>query len=153
MFSSVDELRDAIGTVLGPGDWHQVEQAQVDLFAEATGDRQWIHVDPQRAATGPFGGTIAHGYLTLSLVPVLVRGIYRIEGVALAVNYGLGKVRFPAPVRTGTSVRARVELKELSDVAGGAQLASLVTVDSSAADKPCCVAETLTRLYPNTDAQ
>jgi len=148
VFSSLGELRDAVGTVLGPGEWHQVEQAQVDLFAEATGDRQWIHVDPERAAAGPYGGTVAHGFLTLSLLPVLVRGLYRIEGVGLAVNYGLGKVRFPAPVRTGTAVRASVELRDVADVGGGVQLVSLVTVESSSAAKPCCVAEALTRFYP-----
>ncbi len=148
VFSSLDELRAAVGTVLGPGDWLRVEQAQVDLFAAATGDHQWIHVDPVRAAAGPFGGTIAHGFLTLSLLPVLVRGLYRIDGVGMAVNYGLGKVRFPAPVPTGTTVRARVALREVSDVTGGAQLVSLVTVESSASEKPCCVAEAMTRFYP-----
>ena len=106
VFESVDELRAAAGEHLGYSDWHTVDQAQVTAFAEATGDRQWIHVDPERAAQGPFGTTVAHGYLTLSLLPMLVSQVYRVTGVRMGLNYGLNRVRFPAPLPTGSQVRA-----------------------------------------------
>ncbi|MYX43572.1 dehydratase, partial [Streptomyces sp. SID89] len=114
---------------------------------EATGDHQWIHVDAERAASGPFGGTIAHGFLTLSLIPVLVKEVYRTEGVAMAVNYGLNKVRFMNPVRVGSRVRASVDVVAADEVRGGHQVVLKVTVEIEGADKPACVAETVTRLH------
>ena len=113
VFQGIEELQKAVGDHLGHSDWHTITQEQIDLFAEATGDHQWIHVDPEKAAQGPFGTTIAHGYLTLSLVPRLVSEIYRVEGLAMGVNYGANKVRFPSPVPVGSRVRAGVEILSL----------------------------------------
>ncbi|MBX7267178.1 MaoC family dehydratase [Micromonospora sp. Llam7] len=146
-FASIDELAGAVGETLGPGPWYPVDQRRVDLFADATDDHQWIHLDPQRAAAGPYGGTIAHGYLTLSLLPVLVGRLYRVAGVRMGVNYGLNRVRFPAPVRVGTSVRAVATVGQVDPIEGGAQLVTTVTVDSDAGGKLVCVAETVSRLY------
>lgn len=146
-FDSLDELAAAVGQTLGPGPWQRIDQGRVDLFADATDDHQWIHLDPQRAATGPYGGTIAHGYLTLSLLPALVGRLYRVRGVRMGVNYGLNRVRFPAPVRVGTAVRAVATIAEVSPVAGGVQLVTAVTVECDAGGKPVCVAETVSRLY------
>ena len=146
-FASLDELRAAVGTEVGPGPWMDVTQERIDKFADATGDHQWIHVDPDRAASGPFGGTIAHGFLSLSLIPALTDGLTTVDGVTMGVNYGLNKVRFPAPVPVGSRVRGRVELLSVDDVPGGLQLTSRVTVERDGGDKPPCVAETVTRLY------
>jgi acyl dehydratase len=146
-FGSPAALVAAVGESLGPGRWYAVDQDRVDLFAEATDDHQWIHVDPERAAAGPFGGTIAHGYLTLSLLPALVTELYRVEGVRMGVNYGLNKVRFPAPLRVGTQVRATAVIAEVTTVPNGLQLVNAVTVESAAGGKPVCVAETVSRLY------
>jgi acyl dehydratase len=143
----LDAVREAVGEELGHSPWRVVDQAQVDAFAEATGDRQWIHVDPQRAARGPFGTTIAHGYLVLSLLPSLAAEIYRVEGIRMAVNYGLNRVRFPSPVPTGSSVRARVRLVSAEEIAGGLHVINEVTVEREGHDKPCCVAETVSRFY------
>src|SRR5665811_1000138 len=118
-------------------------QQQVNLFAEATGDHQWIHVDPERAKTGPFGGPIAHGYLTLSLIPVLMGQIIRVEGVSMGVNYGANKVRFPAPVPVGAEVRAGATLASVEEVSGGIQVAMDVTIEVRDATKPSCVAQTV----------
>jgi acyl dehydratase len=128
------------------GDWLLVDQERIDGFARVTGDDQWIHVDPARAADGPFGTTVAHGWLTASLIPVLVRGIYRVEGVRSAVNYGSDRVRFPAPVPVDSRVRATVDLEDLQDVPGGVQLTNLVTVEREGGDRPVCVARVLSRL-------
>ncbi|MEU7800088.1 MaoC family dehydratase [Micromonospora arborensis] len=147
VFSSFEELSAAVGEHLGPGPWQPIEQSRVDLFADATDDHQWIHLDPIRAAAGPFGATIAHGYLTLSLLPALARELYRVEGVAMGVNYGLNRVRFPAPVRVGAAVRATATIAEVSPVIGGVQLVAAVTVESDSGGKPVCVAETVSRLY------
>lgn len=147
VFTSVDELTAAIGETLGPGPWQPIEQDRVNLFADATDDHQWIHVDPERAAAGPFGATIAHGFLTLSLVPALAGQLYRVEGVAMGVNYGLNRVRFPAPLRVGAAVRASAVIAEVSPVSGGVQVVTAVTVNSDGGDKPVCVAETVSRLY------
>jgi acyl dehydratase len=147
IFSSPAELAAAVGTRIGTGDWVTVDQKRIDLFAEATGDHQWIHVDPERAAEGPFGGTIAHGYLTLSLIPVLVQDVYRTEGVRMGVNYGLNKVRFPAPVRSGSRVRASVTVLSAEEVSGGLQVTTQITVEIEGGAKPACVAETVVRLY------
>lgn len=146
-FTSVDELKAAVGTEVGVGDWLEIDQARIEKFADATEDHQWIHVDPERAAQGPFGTTVAHGFLTLSLIPGLVQGFTSVEGAKMGVNYGLNKVRFPAPVPSGSRVRARVELAEVNDVPGGVQVVSRVTVERDGGDKPVCVAETVSRLY------
>ncbi len=144
-FNSPTELAGVVDTVLGHSDWHIVDQDRINGFAAATGDDQWIHIDAERAASGPFGTTIAHGYLTLSLIPVLVRDIFRVQGSRLAINYGLNKVRFPAPVPVGTAVRATVTVISVEEVTGGVQAISQVVVEAQGIDKPCCVAETVTR--------
>ena len=146
-FASLAELTAAVGTELGSSDWHTIEQARIDLFAEATGDHQWIHVDPARAARSPFGSTIAHGYLTLSLIPVLAKECYDVKGVRMALNYGSDKVRFPAPVPVGTAVRATAELVSATEVPGGVQAVVRFTIVSEGGSKPHCVAETITRFY------
>ena len=140
-FDGLDQLGAAVGEQLGQSDWHEITQEQVNLFAEATGDHQWIHVDPERAKDGPFGQTIAHGYLTLSLLPVLVAEIYRVEGVAMGLNYGTNKVRFPAPVPVGSKVRALAQLVELTPSAIGTQAVVRVTIEIEGGGKPACVAD------------
>lgn len=145
-FGSIDELAACQGEVIGSSDWVTITQEAVNLFADATGDHQWIHVDPERAASGPFGTTIAHGYMTLAMLPQLMQQIYRLEGVKLAINYGLNKVRFPAPVPVGAKVRAQTSVVEVADAGGGAHqvtLSTTVAIDGSA--KPACVAESVVR--------
>lgn len=139
--------RDRVGTELGLSAWHEITQERVNLFAEATGDHQWIHVNPELARQGPFGGPIAHGYLTLSMLPMLLGDLIRSEGVALAVNYGLNRVRFTSPVPVGARVRAVASLKEFEEVSGGVQLVLAVRVEIEGQEKPALVAETITRLY------
>jgi len=146
--TGMDELKLAEGEELGTSDWHEVTQADVDAFADVTGDHQWIHVDPERARETPFGGTIAHGYYTLSLAPMLSEQIVRLDGFAFAVNYGLNKVRFPAPLPVGSKVRLRGKLSNLEEVPGGAQITMELTFERDGGDKPVCVAETLARVYP-----
>lgn len=147
VFNGVDDLRTAAGTEIGVSDWVTIDQAQIDLFAEATGDHQWIHVDPERAAAGPFGTTIAHGFLSLSLLSSLVAQVYRVDGGKMGVNYGLNKVRFTSPVPVGSKVRGRIELVDVSDATGGVQLTNKVTVEIEGAERPALVAEWLTRQY------
>lgn len=144
---SLDELSALVGTHLGYSDFRTVTQEQVNLFAEATGDHQWIHVDPERAASGPFGHTIAHGYLTLSLIPVLLGGVMKVDGVSMGVNYGTNKVRFTSPVLVGSEVRAGATLASVESVSGGVQVALDVTVEAKGAEKPSCVAQVLFRYY------
>ncbi|MCO7191443.1 MaoC family dehydratase [Pseudonocardia sp. McavD-2-B] len=134
-----------LGEELGRSDLHEITQEAVDTFADATGDHQWIHVDPERAKDGPFGGTIAHGYLTLSLVPRLLPEILEITGFSLVVNYGCEKVRFPSPVPVGSTVRATAVLDEVTEVKGGLQLAITMTIGVEDAAKPACVVTFLTR--------
>jgi acyl dehydratase len=150
-FASITELAGAVGEVIGPGPWYRVEQDRVNAFADATGDHQWIHTDPERAATGPYGTTVAHGYLTLSLLPALMQDVYRVEGVRMGINYGLNRVRFPAPLRTGDAVRISAEIVAVEPVPGGVQLVTRVTVEPDRGGKPCCVAETVTRLYAEAE--
>ncbi|MDI3388787.1 MaoC family dehydratase [Streptomyces sp. B-S-A8] len=148
IFRSVEELRAAVGEELGSGDWLEVDQKRIDLFADATGDHQWIHVDPEKAAEGPFGTTIAHGYLTLSLLPTLVPQIMRVENVRMGINYGTNKVRFPSPVPVGSRLRATGTLKEVTPTKdGGVQITTTVTVEREGSDKPACVAESVSRFY------
>jgi acyl dehydratase len=146
-FASLEELRAAVGEELGTSDWLEVDQKRIDLFAEATGDHQWIHVDPDKAATGPFGTTIAHGYLTLSLIPQFTFSLLKVEGVKMGVNYGVNKVRFPSPVPVGSRLRASSRLAEVTEVPGGAQIVTVVTIEREGGEKPVCVAETVARYY------
>lgn len=147
IFTSPDELRAAVGEQLGYTDWLEVDQKRIDLFAEATGDHQWIHVDPEKAAAGPFKTTIAHGYLTLSLLPLFGPQLMRVEGVTMGVNYGTNKVRFPAPVPVGSRLRATARITGVEDVTGGVQVAVAFTVEREGGDKPVCVAESVSRYY------
>jgi acyl dehydratase len=146
-FESLAALGAAVGESLGHSRWRTVDQARVNAFADATDDHQWIHVDPGRAARGPFGTTIAHGYLVLSLLPSFAAEVYRVKGVRMAVNYGLNRVRFPSPVPTGSALRAGVRLLAAQEVAGGLQVVNEVTVERQGEAKPCCVAETVSRFY------
>ncbi|MFC9664251.1 MaoC family dehydratase [Nocardia sp. NPDC127606] len=141
-------LQQAEGTHLGYSDWHTVTQEQIDSFADATGDHQWIHVDAERAKAGPFGGTIAHGYLTLSLVPMLTWQVYTVEGMQMGVNYGANKIRFPSPVPVGSAVRAGIELVSVSQVDSGYQVVTRVTVEREGSSKPACVVEAVTMFVP-----
>ena len=142
-----EDLEAMVGQELGVGDWVDVDQDRINGFAEATGDHQWIHVDPERAAQGPFGTTIAHGYLTLSLIPSLGGGGLPVTGAKMGINYGLDRVRFIAPVKVGSRVRARRKLLEVKEGEGFVQLKVEVTVEIEGSDKPACVAETLSRAY------
>lgn len=145
VFASVDELRSATGTDLGVSDWITVTQDRIDTFAECTEDRQWIHTDPVRAADGPFGGPIAHGYLTLSLLSRFIDDLVRVEHVAAAVNYGLDRVRFPAPVPAGARVRGHGTIASVDEIPGGVQVGLEITVECEGASKPVCVAVSLAR--------
>jgi acyl dehydratase len=147
VFTGADELRAGAGEQLGASDWMTIEQQRVNAFADATEDHQWIHIDPQRAAAGPFGSTIAHGFLTLSLLPHLIDQTYRVEGTTMVINYGLNKVRFPAPVPVGSTVRAEVVLAEATEVTGGLQLVVRATLQIEGSAKPGCVADWVTRVY------
>jgi len=147
VFNGADELKAAVGEQLGASDWVTVDQKQIDTFAEATGDHQWIHVDVEKAKSGPFGGTIAHGYLTLSLLPVFSAQIYKIENVKMGINYGLNKVRFTSPVPVNSRLRGSFELLEVTEVQGGVQVINKVTVEIEGSERPACVAEWVTRAY------
>lgn len=143
VFEGLDQIEAAIGTHIGHSEWMEITQERVDAFADATGDHQWIHVDPTRAAEGPYGTTIAHGYLTLSLLPVLGAEVLDIRGFSMMINYGLEKVRFPAAVPVGSRIRAGIELTSLQRKASGVQLNSVVTVEIEGGDRPALVAETV----------
>jgi acyl dehydratase len=145
--NGADELRSLVGEHLGYSDWVEVTQEQVNQFADATGDHQWIHVDVERAKAGPFGGPIAHGYLTLSLGPMLSPQVYQVSGFSMGVNYGAEKIRFPSPVPVGSKLRLGVKPLEVTDVAGGIQTKMEFTFEVEGASKPSCVAEVLFRLY------
>ncbi|MER7201413.1 dehydratase [Streptomyces sp. CB01635] len=147
VFATVDELRAAVGEQLGYSDWVEIEQKRIDQFADATGDHQWIHVDPERAKEGPFGTTIAHGYLTLSLLPLFGPQLIRVDGMKMGVNYGTNKVRFPAPVPVGSRLRATAKITGVDDVPGGVQVSVAFTVERDGGDKPVCVAESVSRYY------
>ena len=143
----ISGLKEKVGEHLGYSNYVEITQEQVNLFADATGDHQWIHVDPERAKDTPFGGTIAHGYYTLSLAPMFMGRIFSLEGFAFAVNYGLNRVRFPAPLPVGQKVRMHATLSGLDDIPGGAQMTVTVTFEVEGGDKPVCVAETIARVY------
>ena len=145
--NGIDELKSRIGDELGVSEWHDVTQDKVNAFADVTGDDQWIHVDPERAKETPFGGTIAHGYYTLSLAPRFSYDMFKLDGIAFGLNYGLGKVRFPAPMPVGDRVRMRMALQDVEDIPGGAQITMKLTFEREGGDKPVCVAESLSRVY------
>jgi acyl dehydratase len=145
--TGLEELKAAEGEELGVSGWHEVSQADIDAFADVTGDHQWIHVDPERAKDTPFGSTIAHGYYTLSLAPKLTAEVFSMDGFAFAVNYGLNKVRFPAPLNVDSKVRMRAKLAELSEIPGGAQMIMELTFERDGGSKPVCVAQTVVRVY------
>jgi acyl dehydratase len=144
-FHSLEELRAAIGTHLGYSDWLEITQERIDQFADATGDHQWIHVDPERAKQGPFGTTIAHGYLTLSITNRWLGGMLRVPTAKMGVNYGANKVRFPAPVPVGSRIRMGVEILGVDEVPGGGQVTTRNTVEVEGSDKPACVVEAISR--------
>jgi acyl dehydratase len=143
----INGLEKLVGEHLGYSEWHEITQEQVNLFADATGDHQWIHVDVERAKAGPFGGPIAHGYLTLSLAPTLLTEIMHVDGVTMGVNYGLNKLRFPSPVPVGSKLRAGVKLASVEQVNGGVQVTLDATFEVEGGTKPVCVAEILFRYY------
>jgi len=142
-FASLDEFVAATGESLGFSDWHKITQEQVNAFADATGDHQWIHVDVERAAGGPFGGTIAHGYLTVSLLPILSMEIFRIENLTMGINYGLDRLRFPSPVRTGSSIRAEATLTDVRQASLGSLAHIRMRVEIEGQQKAACIADTL----------
>lgn len=150
VYEKLSGLQALSGTVLGVSDWFLIDQARIDQFATVTGDEQWIHVDPLRAAAGPYGSTVAHGHLTLSLVPVMVRSAFKIVDVRMTVNYGLNRVRFPAPVPVGSRVRGHFKLLMFEPIAGGAQVVVEVTSEREGHSKPVCVAESVARHYVRT---
>jgi len=145
--NGIDELRGKLGQELGATAWHEVTQEDIDAFADVTGDHQWIHVDRERAAQTPFGGTIAHGLYTLSLGPRFVEELYTVDGVAFVLNYGFGRVRFPSPLPIGSRVRMRATLAAVEEVSGGVQATVTQTFEREGSDKPVCVAEMLSRVY------
>ncbi len=147
-FANLDELRAGVGSHLGYSGWLEITQQRIDAFAEATGDHQWIHVDPEKAKAGPFGTTIAHGYLTLSLAVPFVDEIFTVEGVALGVNYGANRVRFVSPVPVGSRLRAGGVLGAVEEVGGAIQVTLDLTFEVEGAGKPACVAQVIYRLYP-----
>jgi acyl dehydratase len=147
VFSGSADLIASIGEDVGASSWLEVTQERIDKFADATGDHQWIHVDPERAAAGPFGGTVAHGYLTLSLMVPFMHEVYRIDDRRHAVNYGVNRVRFPAPLRAGSRTRGRFVLAEVEQLDGAVQIVWKVTFEVQGSDRPACVAESITRVY------
>ena len=147
VINGANELKALVGEHLGYSPYMEITQERVNQFAEATGDFQWIHVDVERAKAGPFGAPIAHGYLTLSLGPVLYPQVVRVDGFAMGVNYGANKVRFPSPVPVGSNLRLGVKLLEAKDIAGGAEITLEFTFECEGASKPSCVAEIIFRLY------
>lgn len=145
VFSGLDEFVAAKGSQLGPTEWMEITQDRVNLFADATDDHQWIHVDPHRAAQGPFGGTIAHGLLTLSLLPHFTHQLYTVDNVKMAINYGYNKVRFITPVRVGAKLRARAEITDIAELDGAVQATLATTVEIEGSEKPAAVAESIVR--------
>ncbi len=143
VYEGISGFETQVGNHLGYSDWRTITQKEIDLFAEATGDHQWIHVDAEKAASGPYGRTIAHGYLTLSLVPILVQQIYKVTGLSMQVNYGVDKLRFPAPVPVDSRIRAGAELIKLERNDTGGRATVRVTVEVDGSDRPVCVVDTI----------
>jgi len=146
-FDHITDLQTLVGETVGVSDWITVTQERIQLFADATGDHQWIHLDTERAAKGPFGTTIAHGFLTLSLLPEMGASAFQVMDTRMGVNYGLGKVRFPAPVPSGSRLRGHFKLTKYEPLEGGAQITCEVTMEREGSDKPVCVAESIARRY------
>ena len=146
-YAKLSDLQQLVGQDLGRSDWFTIDQAKIDAFAHATGDQQWIHVDPQRAADGPFGATVAHGFLTLSLLPLMSASAFEVLDTRMGVNYGLDRVRFPAPVPVGSRVRGVFKLLRYEALEGGAQLTTQVTMEREGSTKPVCVADSVARRY------
>ena len=144
-FGSAEDLKAAVGTHLGYSDWTTIDQARIDTFADATGDHQWIHVDPERAKGGPFGTTIAHGYLTLSITNLFLPELLQVPSARMGVNYGANKVRFPAPVPVNSRIRMGCEILEVTDIPDGVQVVTRNTVEIDGSDKPACVVEAVSR--------
>ncbi len=152
VFESPAELKAAVGKHLGYSDWLEISQDRIDRFAEATGDHQWIHVDPERAKSGPFGTTIAHGYLTQSLVNHFLPQIVEVRGISMGINYGADRLRFPAPVPVNSRVRGGAELLEVEEIKGTVQAKVRVTVEIQGSERPACVIDTISRYYPKDSA-
>ena len=146
-FQTIAELKDLVGQEIGVSDWITVTQERIQLFADATNDHQWIHVDVERAKSGPFGATIAHGFFTLSLLPEMAASAFTVREARMGVNYGLNKVRFPAPVPSGSRLRGHFKLVGYEPLEGGAQITVQVTMEREGSDKPVCIAESLSRRY------
>lgn len=146
-FAHLADLQSLVGQAIGTSDWVLIDQDRIDAFAHATGDHQWIHVDPDRAGEGPFGATVAHGFLTLSLLPLFFQSGFAIDDVRMGINYGLNRVRFPSPVRVGSRLRGTFKLLAFEPLEGGAQMTVEVTVELEGSSKPACVAETVSRRY------
>ncbi|MEM9714042.1 MAG: MaoC family dehydratase [Actinomycetota bacterium] len=147
VIEGIDDLKSRVGQPIGESEWHHITQEQVNAFADATGDHQWIHIDVERAKAGPFGGPIAHGYLTLSLAPMMMAEAFQVSGFAMGVNYGCNKVRFPSPVPVGSNLQLSAKLLDVSDIAGGVQYTVEMTFTCEGAEKPSCVAEAIYRGY------
>ena len=147
IYDGLEEFAKSEGDVLGTSEWMEIDQQRIDTFADATGDHQWIHVDPERAAAGPFGATIAHGFLTLSLLPVLINQLYRVDNVTMAVNYGLDKVRFVAPVRVGSKVRASTKVLVVTPLDGAVQATLETTFEIDGSEKPAAVVQSIVRYF------
>jgi len=145
--NGLDDLRRRVGQELGVSSWHEVTQDDINAFADVTGDHQWIHVDPERAKDTPFGGTIAHGYYSVSLIPRFTYELFELQGVGFALNYGANKIRFPSPLPVGSKVRMRMTVQAVDEIPGGAQITMLCTLEREGGEKPVCVAETLTRAF------
>ena len=148
VFTSIGQLERAVGTHLGYSSWHDISQSRIDAFADVTGDRQWIHTEPDKAAAGPFGTTIAHGFLTLSLVSALGWEVYRVDGMQMAVNYGANRLRFPAPVKVDSRVRAGVEILSVAPASSGYHVVNRVSIGVEHQLKPACVVEAVSLLVP-----
>jgi len=153
LFKSTEQMLASTGLALGTTDWVLIDQARIDLFAEATGDHQWIHVDPVRAAEGPFGGTVAHGYLTLSLANLFLPQLMQVQNMQMGVNYGCDRVRFPAPVKVGSRVRGRGEVIKVEQIGTAVQQTVRVTVEIEGADRPGCVVDTVSRYIFNSPSE
>lgn len=145
VFEAPKDLLDSVGAELGRSDWFEITQERINQFAEATGDYQWIHIDEEQAKQGPFGATIAHGYLTLSLTNMFLPEIISVENISMGINYGVNKVRFPAPVPSGSKVRFSAVLQDVTEIPGGVQAIIVITVEVEGSEKPCCVVESVTR--------
>lgn len=145
-FTSLDDIRAAVGTDIGTSRWFELTQERINSFADTTEDRQWIHVDPERAATGPFGTTVAHGFLTLSLVAAIIGDVIQTPWATAGINYGLNKVRFPAPAPVGSRVHGHARLTDVADIPGGVQMIIQITIEREGSDRPVCVAESVTRI-------